>query len=321
MKRALVIGIDNYQSRLYGCINDAIEFAKMIRINENGDPNFDVRLELNVPNRATLRRLVQELFSESSEIALFYFSGHGYADHTGGYLVTPDHEMNDVGVSMDEIITLANNSSDRNKMIILDCCHAGAMGNPAAIGMKYTQIREGVTILTSCKEGQVAIEKKGHGVFTSLLLNALDGGAANINGEITPGSIYAYIDQALGAWEQRPVFKTNISYFTVLRSVNPQVPRQVLRNLKKYFSSPSSEYLLNPSHEPTNSHAVEHKVIEPLAEPAKVAVFKELQMLESVGLVMPVNTPHMYFAAMESRSCKLTPLGCHYWQLAQREKI
>ena len=47
-----------------------------------------------------------------------------------------------------------------------------------------------------------------HGLFTSLLLEALKGGAADITGHITPGGIYAYIDKALGPWEQRPVFKT-----------------------------------------------------------------------------------------------------------------
>lgn len=56
-------------------------------------------------------------------------------------------------------------------------------------------------------------EINGHGVFTDLLLQALQGGAANITGQITPGSVYAYIDQALGEWKQKPIFKTNIKRF------------------------------------------------------------------------------------------------------------
>lgn len=39
----------------------------------------------------------------------------------------------------------------------------------------------------------------GHGVFTSLLVEALSGAAADVTGHITPGGIYAYIDKAPGA--------------------------------------------------------------------------------------------------------------------------
>ena len=34
---------------------------------------------------------------------------------------------------------------------------------------------------------------------------------------------------------------------------------------------------------------------------------------------MPIGTPHLYYAAMESKSCRLTHLGRHYWQMAQTE--
>ena len=53
------------------------------------------------------------------------------------------------------------------------------------------------------------------GIFTNLVLAALEGGAADLRGHVTPGSIYAYVDQALGAWDQRPIFKTNVTQFHV----------------------------------------------------------------------------------------------------------
>lgn len=61
----------------------------------------------------------------------------------------------------------------------------------------------------------------GHGVFTSLLIQGLKGGAADISGKITPAGLYSYVDQSLGAWEQRLVFKTNISAFLPLRETSP----------------------------------------------------------------------------------------------------
>ena len=49
--------------------------------------------------------------------------------------------------------------------------------------------------------------------------------------------------------------------------------------------------------------------------------FADLQKLESVGMVMPVGTEHMYFAAMESKKCKLTSIGKQYWRLVNNELI
>lgn len=322
MRKALVVGINNYPSSpLNGCINDASAFASIIESNGDGSPNFDVKLVTDVPSKSELKGLIVELFNGDSDTALFYFSGHGFIDDIGGYIVTPDYQAHDLGVSMDEILKIANESKARNCIIILDCCHSGAFGSPKLNGGATTQIVEGVSILTASKDYEPSLEVNGHGVFTNLLLDALRGGAADLRGHITPGSVYAYIDQALGPWDQRPVFKTNISRFTSLRMVSSQVPINILRKLTEYFPAPEHEFNLDPSFEDTNTIDVEHKVVEPYAHPDNVAVFKILQKLESVGLVVPFDEEHMYFAAMNSKSCKLTALGYHYWRLVKDKRI
>lgn len=149
----------------------------------------------------------------------------------------------------------------------------------------------------------------------------MQGGAADLRGHISPGGVYTYIDQALGAWEQRPVFKTNVTRFTSLRTINPQVPLSTLRKILDYFPIPQQEFSLDPSYEDTNSKIVEHDVIEPYAQDENVAIFKNLQKLQSVGLVVPVDSEYMYFAAMESKACKLTSLGYHYWRLVKDKRI
>ena len=45
------------------------------------------------------------------------------------------------------------------------------------------------------------------------------------------------------------------------------------------------------------------------------------QLFESVGLIEPVGAEHMYFAAMKSKSCKLTALGLHYWRLSKDKRF
>jgi hypothetical protein len=323
MRKALVVGINNYggQSNLDGCINDAESVSNLLARNENGEVNFTVRKALDIQSKSELDGLIRECFSGDEDVALFYFSGHGYLDTFGGYIVTPDCQRYDLGVSMQEILNIVNAAKCHSRVVILDCCHSGSIGNIQTIGQQLSAIGDGVTILTASKVDEVSMEVRGQGVFTSLLLDALQGGAADVTGNITPGGIYAYIDKALGPWEQRPVFKTNVTRFSPLRTVKPQVDIEVLRRITEYFIDPTDEYMLDPSCEPTNSPSIEHAVVEPYADDDNVKRFKDLQKLEGVGLVTPCGEEHMYFAAMNSKSCRLTSVGQHYWRLAHDNKI
>lgn len=322
-KVAYVVGINEYHfGKLKGSVNDATEFAKLIEKNEDGSGNFAVKLITDITNRSTLKQNIIELFKKDDDTVLFYFSGHGMVSDEGvAYILTNDYEPYNEGLSMDEILGYANKSKARNKIIILDCCHSGNMGAPIALGGQSTLIAEGVTILTSSRDSQTSLEVNGHGVFTNLLVEALKGGAADIRGNITMGGIYAYIDRALGPWQQRPVFKTNVTRFVPVRNVHPPVPIQYLRNLKDYFKDPNSAHPLDPSYEWTNDPTIEHVVKEPYCIEKNRLIFKELQAMVKVGLIVPDTKPDMYWEAMEGGpegkggSCSLTPLGKHYWNL------
>ena len=315
MKKALFIGINDYPTApLKGCIKDATSISTILERNGDGSPNFSTRLITSSDKtitRSLLREEIEKLFNGDSDIALLYFSGHGFIKSTGGYLVTTDAKKYDEGVSMDEILAIANKSNAKNKVIILDCCHSGAMGTPRIIENNIAQLSEGMSILTASRETEYAIESNGAGVFTSLLMDALNGGASDIRGNITTGSLYSYVDEALGAWEQRPIFKTNISRFYPLRTIPPKVPFNILRNITDYFPCPEAEYDLDPSYEVTTDKA----------NSDKVKIFKELQMLQSVGLVIPIGEDYMYYAAINSKSCKLTALGYQYWRLVNEKKL
>lgn len=317
MKKALVVGIDEYpNSPLQGCVNEANAVAELLKTNGSGAPNFDVRQETNVGTKAEFMSLLEELFSGEADVALLYFSGHG-SDAASGYLVTPDYNGHDLGVPMDYIIDQANKSKCKNKIIILDCCYSGKIGESYTTQSKESVLGAGVTIMTASSRDQASIEENGEGIFTKLFLQALRGSAADITGRITPAGIYAFVDQSLGSWEQRPIFKTNTSQFLPIREIEPRVPKSILRKLNQYFSSPSDQFQLDPSFEFTNNPNQKHEVIEPYAIQEHVNIFKELQLFESVGLVEPVDEEHMYFAAMNDKACKLTGLGLHYWNLSK----
>jgi hypothetical protein len=321
MKKALVIGINNYPNHpLKGAINDAKHISDLLQVNGNETTNFEVATLYDVGTKSELLTKIYNFFNLSADTGLLYFAGHGYVNELGGFLVTPDHKRYDEGIDMNYILTLANTSKIRNKVIILDCCKSGSFALPPENG-SLTHIKTGISILTSSREDEASKEINGHGVFTNLLIEGLKGGASDVRGHISPGGLYAYIDQALGAHEQRPVFKTNVTEFVELRSVIPQVSLNTLRKLTEYFLSPTDSLQLDPSFEETNSNEIEHKVIEPHANPKNVTIFKNLQKLEGVGLIIPDGEDHMYYAAMHSKTCKLTSLGHHYWRLVHERKI
>ncbi len=316
-RKALVVGIDYYDRypRLHGCVNDANRVAQMLRENGDGAANFRVeclsagRPDDSVP-RGTLRDKIRELFTIDHETALFYFAGHGYIEVTGGYIIPSDSLRGDEGIALSDIVTLANQSPARHRIIVLDSCFAGrAADNPNF--PKIAELADGLTILAAATEDQYASEENNSGVFTNLFVDALAGSAANILGEVTPGSVYAHIDQSFGPWEQRPVFKTNVSSLATLRKARPQISLEELQLVAEFFPRAGYQFPLDPSFEPESENP----------DPANSAKFAILQKYNRINLVVPVDAPHMWHAAMWSKSCELTILGEHYRRLVAKNLI
>jgi hypothetical protein len=236
-------------------------------------------------------------------------------------LATAIWKTGDDGVALAEIMTLANQSKVQNKVIVLDSCHSGIAGNHP-INATVAEISDGVTILTASTAEQYASEENGSGVFTSLLVDALGGAAANLVGEVTPGGVYAHVDQSLGPWAQRPIFKTNVKRFVSLRKVQPPLELADLRRISEFFPGAGSQFQLDPSYEPERTDT---KPVEPLnvppPDPEKNAIFAILQRYNRVGLLVPEGVTHMWHAAMQSKTARLTALGEHYRRLAAKGLI
>ena len=327
-RKALVVGIDYYAhfTRLFGCVSDAHSIKKVLERHSDRDRtvNFDVKLlrgtgPTEIVNRDYLKQAVRELFAGDSEIALLYFAGHGHIESTGGYLCASDGKSGDDGLALGEVITLAHQSRAQNKVIVLDSCHSGIVGaNPNF--PQTSELHEGMTILTASTAEQYATEENGGGVFTNLFVDAMNGGAANLVGEVTPGSVYAHIDQSLGSWEQRPVFKTNVKKFVSLRTVQPSIALDDLHQIVELFPQRDFVFRLDPSFEPERSGSPAEQAL-PVPQPENVRRFRILQKYNRVNLVVPIDAPHMWHAAMQSKACRLTMLGEHYRRLVQKDRI
>lgn len=323
-KVALLIGIDDYRvDPLSGCVNDVHAIERLLSHNEDGSPNFHcvtiVAPKTATPadpplvTKATLRRQLDEILAKRVDMALFYFAGHGTVTPRGGILLTQDAIRNDEGVTMAEIVEAANRSDIKQITIIVDACFSGQLGGAPSIKDDHALLHEGVAIIAASSPNETAAERDGRGVFTSVVCGALEGGAADVMGEVCSASIYAYVEQALGPLDQRPMYKSNVARLSPLRTCRPVVTPEVLRKLKDYFPTAEHNFPLDPAYEPDHT---QHPA-GTLPDPAKEASFADLQKYRDARLLVPVGEQHLFFAAIRSKSCRLTPLGKFYWRRAK----
>ncbi|MEM7510152.1 MAG: caspase family protein [Bacteroidota bacterium] len=318
MKKALLIGINHYSfGPLNGPINDVQEMAKWLGTHDDGSPNYDCKLLTSTPDPlitdSKLRKEVKEFFTREADSAILYFSGHGSENTVDGYLVSQNATIDDPGLAFSELMKHVSQSKIPEINIILDCCHAGHLANWSTDpnGSAISSLREGISILSSSRGTEYSVERGGKGLFTSIICDALKGGAADVKGDVSIAGLYAYADQLLGPWDQRPLFKSHVSRIKPIRKCSSKVDLRILRGLPNYFEFNDSQHQLDPSYEPT---------CEP-KDQDKEAIFSDLQELVSVGLVAPVDEEHMYYAAINEKSCELTLLGKFYWKLAKEKKI
>ena len=329
-KRALVIGIDQYRnvSSLAGCVNDATQVTEAISKHEDGSPNFSTKLytapsapgSTHPPITTVLvQQECRRLFAgEPNDEVIFYFSGHGVTSDYGGAFVTTEGTREAPGFDMYKLLLLAQKSACRSIVLIADCCYSGQLGNDPALtnlnepAPQRSQLREGIVVMSASRPNEVSMEIAGQGVFTGLLLSGLQGAAADLRGCVSAGSLYSFVENALGAWDQRPLLKMNVRETGILRRCKPRFADEDLRALPRYFGSKFDKLRLDPSYEQSQA----------AAKPENVSTVRYLKRAQLAGLVNaePEHTD-LYWTAINSGHVKLTLLGQYYWYLAERGLI
>lgn len=315
MKRALLIGIDDYKNlpALRGCVNDVQALLPLLEADEDGAPNFECQVHTAPAGYIGRRELlvaVDTLVGPGAEVALLYFAGHGVPERNDVVLVAQEGAPPDLGVSLSQVLGAVQESKVPEVIIVLDCCFSGNAGSLPQLGTNVAALRSGLAILTASRGDQTSQELT-RGLFSTNLCAALAGGAADVLGRVDIASLYAYLSESFGAFDQRPTFKANVDRLHALRNCAPAVPLPDLRRLPKIFSTADAHLPLDPSFEPSHQ----------LATPSHVDIFRILQECRAARLVEPVDAPHLFFAAIESKSCRLTPLGRHYWTMAHQKRL
>jgi len=332
VKRAILVGIDDYPtgSSLQGCVNDATALEAMLSCNADGSLNWETELVTSDAGpkvtRDLLRSKLSKLFTSAQGAdLLFFFAGHGGQTIWGAELVTQDASEFSLGVSMDDLINLANSSPANSVTLILDCCFSGDTANTPALQsagvaenfrLSQAVLRENVTVLASSRATEVSAEVDGHGAFTRILLDGLAGGATDHRGNVTALSLYAFISPTFGAFQQRPVLKTHIVEPVVLRLGPPWLDPELLRQLPEHFPTAEHRLQLTPAHE---------GVGRPLPRRDTGTVeqqeFDYVGRLRNANLVTTDNRRDHFWVAMESGHVYLTGLGRYFWDLAKRGRL
>jgi hypothetical protein len=314
---ALIVGIDEYPfSSMQGCVRDAKKMADILSRHDdwNETPNFECSLLVSgggIIDTSTLTTNLVNLFHRNLEVALFYFAGHGTADNLGGYIVAQDAQKYYAGVSIPNLLALANASKAREVIIILDCGYSLDLGAPPPVDNDTVILREGVSVLAASGNTQAPSQPPRDGLFTALVCEALEGGAADLLGNVTIASVYARVEQALGEFHGRPMFQSHVCEFVPVRICRPTVELRVIRKLPLYFPDLEKDKPLDPTYVRSSG----------IANEQNVQVFRDLKDMRAASLLVPVDEEHMYFAAMNGKACRLTPLGKYYWAQAKKGKI
>lgn len=161
--------------------------------------NTTLLLGRNATRDAVVERLSELCTSDVQEddCVLFYFSGHGFGrqadvnEPTEGELLPADVLMKDGNPSPAKVVEmkwivgqLSKWCKARHKLLILDCCHSGAVfattGRGAAV-FDVSRLDEsafrapGFQAMTASRELQKASDgEEGHSPFTNALLKALE---------------------------------------------------------------------------------------------------------------------------------------------------
>ena len=121
----LCIGVDEYASMpsLEFCVSDATAIAQTLSMPEFG---FDDQLLLlnDQAQKQAAEQTITHFLRGSANFKLLYFSGHGAATIDDGFLVTPDGDEINPGVSLRWLRNQVVGATGI-VIVVLDCCRAG----------------------------------------------------------------------------------------------------------------------------------------------------------------------------------------------------
>lgn len=238
---AFVVGNSAYQNTvpLANPRNDAAAVSEKLRdlgfVTVDG---FDLTAE---EFRAKIREFA--VLASESDLAIFFYAGHGLAVNGTNYMVPVDAKFEDVtaldfeAISLDFITRQMEYSGGVN-LLFLDACRnnplaanlsrsLGKLSRSASVAKGLAEIKienpgKGLAIAFATSPGEVAYDGDGvHSPFTTALLNNIDAPDTDITEVMSrvTGEVYSKTGQA-----QRPWLNTSLTGSVMLNAVAKASP-------------------------------------------------------------------------------------------------
>ena len=140
---ALVIGNSNYdKGELKNPVNDALLISETLKKLE-----FDVILDTNIVDKRSFKETIRKFGNKRSEydVAFVYYAGHGIQVGSQNYLLPTkevfesEYDVEDYGVSVQDIMRYLTGMSDQVNVLILDACR----DNPFEVSWNATRSLKG----------------------------------------------------------------------------------------------------------------------------------------------------------------------------------
>jgi WD40 repeat protein len=221
---AVVLGIQEFKNPDYNLsysVADAQLFADTLK--KYSAPLFqkvDVRLLVNPADttRDSLWKTLNDMKAivGADDVFVFYVASHGLTDNGEYFLITSnvgsvstEHLKTDA-MSKEELTGLVANIAATKKLMVIDTCHAEALGNALQAGLmtrgmddatafKILSRAVGTTVLAASTSTQTALEGyQGHGLFTYVVADGLSGkGDVDKDGFVSTLGLAHYVDGQL----------------------------------------------------------------------------------------------------------------------------
>lgn len=208
---ALIIGVG---ADLPNTVNDATGLADILK--DSGRCAYPPENVLLLTNRAADRKGILEALDKLAQISdenstvIIYFSGHGYlATSSIGeayFLIPYGYDLNrlsQTAISGSEFTAKLRNLKAKKLLLLLDCCHAGGIGEAKGLEMAKAPIPpealvilgEGScrVIIASSQEDELSYSGKPYSAFTLALIESLCGiGVAKKDGYVRAADLAMY---------------------------------------------------------------------------------------------------------------------------------
>ena len=210
---ALIIGINSYRHLppLSYAVNDAQAIANVL----SERFNFAAQRILYLENQEATREAILSVFDKTltdkklvtkDDRLLIFFAGHGFTRHGSqghvGFIAPADARRNAWRslIAISDLTEVASFVPAKHIFFIMDACYSGlslSRGGSLEPYIERMLTREAWQVLTAGKADEVVADGGGprgrNSIFTSYLLDAFNGAAAEGNGLLTANSVMSYV--------------------------------------------------------------------------------------------------------------------------------